>query len=101
MRYQYRIYHSEEGKSLFHQISHPLSAEDVLREYYLLPSSLDHLFDDPSIDASCAPASPETSGVIVTLATERSAAEADSLLGRFLVDLNSRIPGLSLVVEKI
>lgn len=101
MRYQYRVYHSEEGKSLLDQVRHPFPADDALREYRLLPSSLDQLFGDPSIDASCIPASPETSGVIVTLATELSAGEADSSFGRFLVDLNSQVPGLCLVVEKI
>lgn len=101
MNYQYRIYHSEAGKSPLDTFLYPYTDDRVLSEYRLFPSALANLFVDSSIDASCVPANPETGGVIVTLVSECSREDANSSLERFLTKLNSQIPGLCLLIERL
>lgn len=101
MNYNYRVYHSEEGKSRVEQAMYPLSAEAQLREYQLLPAYLAHHFHGRGIAAECVSPQEPPPGVLVSLETELSQEEVDAGLAKCLVALNHQIKGLCLVVDRL
>jgi len=101
MNFKYRVYHSEDAKSALDKWCNPLSGEDVLGEYRQFSSVLAVMWSEAAIVASCEACVPESDGINVELQTDRSETDADSALARFLVRVNSQIPRLCLVVEKL
>ena len=100
MLYCYRIYHLEEGKPPVEQFLHSFSVGQQAREYSLLPEYLAHCLRDSGISATCSPDEVESNGVTVNLESDKSEAEVDSYLAKCLVDLNQKINGLCLVIDK-
>lgn len=101
MRFQYRIYQSEESKPALDRFFHPFTEERQLYEYDHFDTAL-HLHEwGSAVQASSEPAKPTTAGVVVTLITDLPENDADQALVQFLVKHNNAIPGLCLTFEKV
>ena len=100
MRYDFRVWHREEGKSEVERFLVPFTEEKERHEYQCFPSALALKFSHPGIQASSAPAS-NAKGVVMTLLTDLPEHQVFALLETFLIQQNNAIPGLCLVCEKL